>query len=398
MEKFELPSICEIYDTHYDTKKIFVAFTTKFVRRDYVNQKGFSPLYLHVHSQGQRLRLALDLYVKPKQWLDKKGCAHKSNADLNLILENILSSITEIKTQYRLSKITMTLEKFEEEFRSNFSRLDFIAFMEYNLKKEQSTLSSGSYRRYRCVLNKLKHFKKNIYFSNIDYRFLLDFRIYLKSLKNKENTIDSNIAVFKKYLGIAGRMGIKYPLNVSDIKIKEHKGNRTALSNIDTNLLWVFYKGPGIVSEQKLILGYFLFSCFTGLRLQDVQSLKREDITDRFKITMKKSNKPITINLTETAKEILSITPKLFIVFKSDAHINRELKYIAKDAKLETKDKLTFHVSRHTFATNYLRQGGQLVYLSKLLGHSSIKTTMIYLSINEEEMNKDIHLLDNVLN
>ena len=37
------------------------------------------------------------------------------------------------------------------------------------------------------------------------------------------------------------------------------------------------------------------------------------------------------------------------------------------------------HTLRHTFAVNYLRRGGNLFYLSKILGHSSVTTTQKYL-------------------
>ena len=37
------------------------------------------------------------------------------------------------------------------------------------------------------------------------------------------------------------------------------------------------------------------------------------------------------------------------------------------------------HCFRHTFAVNYLRNGGNIYYLSRILGHKSVKTTEIYL-------------------
>ena len=74
--------------------------------------------------------------------------------------------------------------------------------------------------------------------------------------------------------------------------------------------------------------------------------------------------------------------------------MNREIKKIA--VSVGIKDKISFHVARHSFATNYLRMGGNVVYLKKLLGHSDIKTTMIYESITSEEANKEIHLLDDM--
>ena len=50
--------------------------------------------------------------------------------------------------------------------------------------------------------------------------------------------------------------------------------------------------------------------------------------------------------------------------------------------------KCGFHRLRHTFATNYLRNGGDVVRLSRVLGHSQITTTMRYLHLQTEDLQK----------
>jgi site-specific recombinase XerD len=60
------------------------------------------------------------------------------------------------------------------------------------------------------------------------------------------------------------------------------------------------------------------------------------------------------------------------------------------------KKKVTFHVSRHTFATSFLRAGGQIEKLQILLGHSSLQQVMVYVHIVASEANKEIFLLDDL--
>jgi len=45
-----------------------------------------------------------------------------------------------------------------------------------------------------------------------------------------------------------------------------------------------------------------------------------------------------------------------------------------------------WHRLRHTFATNYLRQGGDIVRLSMVLGHTQITTTQRYLHLLTEDL------------
>lgn len=58
---------------------------------------------------------------------------------------------------------------------------------------------------------------------------------------------------------------------------------------------------------------------------------------------------------------------------------------------------LTYHVSRHTFATLFLSRGGRVEVLQKILGHSKIEDTMIYVHIIDEISNTQIEQMDGIL-
>jgi site-specific recombinase XerD len=156
-----------------------------------------------------------------------------------------------------------------------------------------------------------------------------------------------------------------------------------------------YYSAEFTNATHKSILARFLFSCFTGLRISDIQKLTCDNFThDMLFFTSEKTNKIQKIKLNETA--VSFIDPEVVFYGKfTGEYINRELKFIAKACDINRR--ITYHVSRHTFATNYLLTGGNVVNLQKLLGHSKITETMIYVGIVESMTNAEIMNMDEIL-
>ena len=122
------------------------------------------------------------------------------------------------------------------------------------------------------------------------------------------------------------------------------------------------------------------------MRYSDIENLKPENIINIetsdglqpiIKITMHKTKEPVSIPVIPKANEIL-ITG---VVFKkhTNQYLNRCLKDIAKLAGIN--ENLTFHIARHTFATIAINKGIPIEVVSKLLGHTQIKTTEIYAKV-----------------
>ena len=73
-------------------------------------------------------------------------------------------------------------------------------------------------------------------------------------------------------------------------------------------------------------------------------------------------------------------------ISSASAYINKNLKIIAKKAGIEKP--LSFHISRHTWATRALRKGISIDKVSKIMGHAQIRETKIYAKIVSEELDK----------
>ncbi len=143
---------------------------------------------------------------------------------------------------------------------------------------------------------------------------------------------------------------------------------------------------------QQNVLRYFLFSCFTGLRYQDINDLRFKDIqiskdqdgneVKIISIIQHKTKEEVRIPIISQAEELIAddgIDQHPVFRVLTNQKTNSHLKCIVKIAELNRD--LTFHESRHTFATICLEKSIPVEVVSKLLGHRDIKTTQEYLKV-----------------
>lgn len=157
----------------------------------------------------------------------------------------------------------------------------------------------------------------------------------------------------------------------------------------------------------------FIFAAYTGgLRVSDVLKLKWKNLDKtHIHITIKKTAGQLSIKVPDKAFTIIDkYKPKKFLkeayvfpvlpfglneedaealdseISKGTALINKSLKALEKDSELGKH--ISFHISRHTWATRALRKGISIDKVSKLMGHAQIKETQIYAKIVNEELDK----------
>lgn len=368
------------------------------IKDDYVRTDGTCALYLQMFLNKDRKRMSLNISVKPidfdkiKQRV-KSTCPH--HKDFNLLIEKTLGDLNRIEVNYRLGNQMLTMEKLLDEYENPSSRLDFIKFWEKEMERQKGLLKPGTYRQQMSMVRKLKAYRKTLYFYDITEEMLENIKGHFKKkLLNGDATVNTFVKSFKKYLHIAEKRGIVTPLDHADIHLKQFKGQRTYLTKEDLQKLFKFWKANGS-AVHKTILARFMFSCFTGLRLSDIQKLTPDNFVDDILVfTSEKTNKFQRIQLNKSA---LRFVDKKYI-FGGDysgEYINRELKTIC--LVMGIHKRVTFHVARHTFATNFLISGGRVEHLQKLLGHSKITDTMIYVHIAESVTNDQIFNMDDLL-
>lgn len=371
------------------------------IKSDFMRSDGTCALFLYLRVNKQVKKLPLQISCDPKKFNFKDQRIIGSTQtikDYNILIGKALADINEITLSYRLRGVALDLKTLINEYQDPSPNFDFLRFYERELEKQKKFIANGTYRQQKSTLTKLKKYKSHIPFSVIDENFIKELKLYSKNtLKNAPNTISTTLKNFKKYLHLANRKGINTAIIFEDIKVTQHRSNRTFLDKEEIQKLYKYWCSEFINDSHKNVLSKFLFSVFTSLRISDIQIITRENIISDFLVyNSKKTDKINKINLSESAKKFIQPTGPLFLDSFTPEYINRELKNITRFVGI--KKKVSFHVARHSFATNFIISGGNVVNLQKLMDHSNIRETMIYVHTVNAFMNEEVHLLNDLLN
>ena len=292
----------------------------------------------------------------------------------------------------------------------------------YAAKKEKLGQSKSNAVTIKNVMLHLVKYKGDkITMDRVDKAFCEGFVLYLvngktigtrkpkKSGEHKEKPIANSTArlyfnTFVTALNEAVRDGIIGRNPANQLKKEEKKplnrsGNDRGYLEIDE--VKKLMNTPCNDEQTKMA---FLFACFCGLRLSDIKDLKWKDIksgedgTVVSKIQVK-TQQSIIVPLSANALEWLpdrgdAKGEDLVFTLPSHFSINRSVKKWARDAEIEKN--VTFHLSRHTFATTLLTLGADIYTTSKLKGHKNLRTTQIYAEVVNKKKVEAVNLMDKV--
>lgn len=332
----------------------------------------------------------LDLYLisKPKTPIDKE---HNKN-------------ITELAKSIK-AKRELEIKNGEFGFTSNFkTNGDFLEYFKHQLKKKEQY--KGSYGIWKATYKHLIDYNGNkLLFKEIDNVFCEGFINYLSNeakMANNQNLIPSTVKCyytkFKACLNQAVKDRIIYSNPCNNITINnryQHKREYLTLEEVK--------KIVKTECSYKELKKAFLFSCLTGLRWSDIEKLKWSEVqkTDNgYKIIFhqQKTNGLQYLDISEQAREYLGKEgmqqQNVFTNLKYSILVNKALSKWMNDAGINKK--ITFHCARHTFAVLQITMGTDIYTLSKLLGHTAIKTTEIYADIIDEKKREAVNRIPDI--
>jgi site-specific recombinase XerD len=393
------------------------------LRKHQLDQTGHCPLYIRIIKDRKTKFITAGVKLKESEWDEGKQRVkknHSNSARMNASLsQKVADAEGQVADMERKIK-TVSVKKLKEAIKGK----EVPNFFEYALKqleKIKKTLSYSTYISYSTHINKLETYNKSkdLYFDEITVEFLNNYKFYLgNTLKNNETTQRHSIIV----LGTIFRHAIKedviaetmYPFNKLTLKFSAAKRLFLNKAQIDdlTNL--------NLGENKKSILwrDLFLFSIYAGgLRFSDVLEMQYSNYNQaesKINKLIRKTGRMHQFKIGKVAIDILEKYHKkdakhddyLFPILqnkegyekyesirysetaKYNKLANSHLKSMGE--KLKLPFKLSFHLSRHTFATNALNNGMRIEHVSKLMDHSDIGTTQIYAKIISEELDKAV--------
>lgn len=376
--------------------------TYQFVLKPDANKTGLNPIYLRAFQKGRKIEMATSVVLPKDDWSESKQRVKRRNSEYeknNSILEAFdKKALKFLLNNFVHDETPITLKQFKDYMISaGHSGESFTDYIMSYLNTNKPRLRLESWWSYKSQITKLLKFKSHISFADITEKFINDYQHYmLNTLGNNENTVSKSLRSLRTFVNIAMRYGYIKNNPFKYITIKKVDGKRDFLSLEELNKIAKAYFDYKIQDAmEREIVRYFLFSCYTGLRYSDLRQLKNSSIHGNcIHINMHKTGYRVNIPLTQKANQLLpekgqgDLQP-IFRVYCNKV-TNRILKEVGKRCGIPKK--LTCHVARHTFATVSITLGIPIEVVSKLLGHTNLKTTQVYAkivdSVKEREMEK----------
>lgn len=392
-------------------------------RKDKLNKDGKAPIHFRMIKHRRTRYISSGIMLEKRYWSKLKNAVKPSHPNSNRFNSFLANKLTELQDQvfeFETKEKSLNTAALKNKIMGK-DPVDFFAFAEEILAEYLRGGQIGTHDKNKSVLKKLKEYQKGkkLDFQDMTVRFLVTYEGHLRgTLKNKTSTVNNSMKFFRRVYNEAIRQQMvprdRNPFDYFDMK--SAKSSRTYLTEKEIKLL----ENVSFTADSKLELhrNMFVFACYAGgLRISDVLQLEWDDFDGaHLHITTKKTGAQLSLKCPSKALEIIALYKKkeicdrfIFPMLPYDldqsdlkyldrklasatAAINKNLKTIGTKAKLNKK--ISFHVSRHTWATRALTKGMTIDKVSKLMGHANIKETQLYAKIIGKSLDEAMDLFE----
>ncbi len=393
-------------------------YSTAFILRTSRSKGKTAPIYCRITVNGQRTEFSIKRSVAINKWDNGKVKSNNEEAkSLKAYLRQVEAKLFEHYRDLLANNIFMTAEDIKNAYLGlEKQQHSLLELMDYHNSHLKDTLEWGTLKNYFTTQNYVKEFlterlrKKDIYLSQLSYQFITELEMFLKGYQPKDhrkpmgnNTVMKHIERLRKMINLAIKNEWLEKDPFHKFKLKFEKKDRGYLTKEELKRI---EEKDFRLERLNQTRDIFVFSCYTGLSYAEVYDLKPEHIVigldgERWiRGQRKKSKEWFTVPLLPQAQKIIEkyqdnivakANGKVLPVY-TNQKTNSYLKEIAYLCEIDKN--LTYHLARHTFATTVtLSNGVPIESVSKMLGHTSLRTTQIYAKVVEQKLSEDMKML-----
>jgi len=352
--------------------------------REIENKDLTTSLYLDIYHNGKRYKEFLkECKILREPTKEEKIKLKKEGKEIRVLtpFDRVANKNKRLLANQIRDKRSIELQANEDGVMANHNnKIELKAYFEsyissYNKKDKRNV--EGVYNKFLSFANDekinittLKQLTENI---------VQDFANYLESVCTGEGA-SSYFARFKKVLRKAVKDKVLLHSPASEITIKRDENIKKDILTIEEIQILA-----NTEISNKEVRNAFLFSCVTGLRWVDIKDLQWKHInldTNVLSKVQAKTDMKVEVTLNNTALSLLPTKEgKNDLIFKLPSHTGalKTLRNWLDKANIEKH--ITWHCARHSFATNLIYYKTDVLIVSKLLGHNTLKYTQRYTHI-----------------
>lgn len=377
------------------------------LNKDRKKKNGEYPLVVQVlHKRSKRViytpyQLRIDEFDNElQQALYTDGVLHtrKEIKEINLLIEAKKRELEKIIDYVAAADKNFTTEDITFKYRLDQSDKYLVTFFERHIAKKEAQGKTGTARAFHSTLLSLKKYIGNraIEFADMDHHFVKEYEEFLCSRNVKQNTICFYLRNLRTIYHLAFDNGIEMGAGNAfrKIRIKTVKTVKRALKQevIEQIASMDLSASPELDKARDL----FMFSFYTrGMSFVDIINLKHTDIVEGvICYHRRKTDQLIEVAITLPLQRLIDkykVDEEYVLPFINESDrttlyeryqatygvFYRSLNDLQELLNLTTP--LTTYVARHSWATIAKQLGASTSIISESLGHTSEKTTRIYL-------------------
>ena len=368
-----------------------------FDRKKVASDKKKGLVQIEVTSQGKRKWIGTTVKLYANQWDDRKHVVRSNECiEQNAIIDSMVKRVNEFIAGLAKSSVAFDFEKLDAFVSSMSESSSFVEFVRRRIE-ERTDIEESTRKQHRTLLQSLEEFGRINYMNDLTKQNIVLYDEFLHSKGITQPTIYNYHKRLKRYIHEA----MKFELVSNDPYVGLHfeRGKFEKRKYLTMDELRRVITCPINSEPVSRVRDLFLFQCYTGLAYADFAkfdfSKDVEHRNGRYVVAdrRRKTNEDYTIVLLHPAIEILEKYGHVLPVISLQKY-NASLKVLAQYARID-KD-LTSHMARHTFAVFALNNGIPIEIVSKMLGHSNIRTTQIYAKVLNSEVERSFDKLAEV--